>query len=59
VRLQFTPRERLQLPQTYLWQMIEGLPARARVRPRQNAGVPELADRFPALMSREAKPPLP
>jgi hypothetical protein len=57
VRLQFTPRERLQLPQTYLWQMIEGLPARAR--PRQNAGVAELADRFPALMSREAKPPLP
>ncbi len=59
VRLQFAPAERLHLPQTYLWPMIEGFAPLTRVRARQDAGVRELARLYPALLKHEAKPPLP
>jgi glycosyltransferase involved in cell wall biosynthesis len=58
VRLQFTPAERVQVPATYEWPMIEGFPALVRVRRRQDAGVRELADRFPGILTREGKAPL-
>ena len=49
VRLNFTPAERIKLPQTYTWPMIEGFPALVKVRRRQNLGVAEVAARYPAL----------
>lgn len=58
VRLQFVPEERVQVPQTYLWPMIEGFSALTRVRRRQDAGVKELQALHPGLLSREGKPPL-
>lgn len=58
VRLQFTPEERVQVAARYDWPMIEGFRALVRVRRRQNAGVAEIASRWPGLMMREGKPPL-
>jgi glycosyltransferase involved in cell wall biosynthesis len=58
VRLQFTHQERLQVPQTYLWPMVEGLAALVRVRRRQDRGVRELAALHPEMMAREGKSPL-
>ena len=58
VRLQFTPVERVQVAARYDWPMIEGFAALVRVRRRQNAGVAEIAQRWPWLMAREAKPQL-
>lgn len=58
VRLLFLPDERVQVPARYDWPMIEGFSALIRVRRRQNAGVAEIAAKWPELMAREAKPPL-
>lgn len=55
VRLQFSPEERLQVPQTYEWPMIEGFSALTRVRRRQDAGVRELEALHPDILSREGK----
>lgn len=55
VRLQFTPAERVQVPATYSWPMIEGFGALARVRRRQDAGVAEIARLYPGLLDREGK----
>lgn len=55
VRLQFAPEERVQVPATYEWPMIEGFAALTRVRRRQDAGVREIADRWPDLLAREGK----
>ena len=49
-RLNFTPNERISVPATYAWPMIEGFGPLVRVRRRQNAGVAEIAARYPALM---------
>lgn len=57
-RLQFAPDERVQVPATYLWPMIEGFGPLVRVRRRQDAGVAEIARLWPGLTDREAKPPL-
>ncbi|MDB5657971.1 MAG: glycosyl transferase [Cypionkella sp.] len=57
-RLQFEPHERLQVPATYQWPMIEGFAALTRVRRRQDAGVTEVDRLFPGLLAREAKAPL-
>ena len=57
-RLQFDPAERLHLPQTYQWPMIEGFAALSRVRARQDAGMLQLARLHPDLLLREFKPPL-
>ena len=58
VRLHFDPAERVQVAAWYDWPMIEGFSALVRVRRRQDAGVVELAQLHPDLMTREAKPGL-
>jgi glycosyltransferase involved in cell wall biosynthesis len=54
VRLQFAPRERVRLDQTYQWPLVEGFARLVRVRRRQNRGVAEVAERFPDLMKNNA-----
>jgi hypothetical protein len=54
-RLHFTPDERIEAPARYHWPMVEGLHALIRVRGRQDAGVDEIATRWPELMRNEAK----
>ncbi|WP_151718856.1 glycosyltransferase family 2 protein [Gemmobacter serpentinus] len=58
VRLQFRPSERVQVAASYRWPMIEGFSALVRVRKRQDAGVAEIAAKWPDLLAREAKVPL-
>ena len=53
VRLSFAPAERLRLPASYAWPIVEGLGALVRVRRRQDRGNAELARLFPALMANE------
>lgn len=55
VRLHFTPAERVETPAGYHWPMVEGLRALIRVRRRQNAGVAQLAQRWPELMRNAGK----
>jgi hypothetical protein len=55
VRLQFTQAERVGCLATYSWPMIEGFAALARVRRRQDAGVAEVAQLYPAIMANEGK----
>ncbi len=57
-RLSFAPQERIKLPAGYSWPMVEGFRNLTRVRRRQNAGVTELAIRYPDLMENEDKPSL-
>ena len=49
VRLSFTPQERHRVPATYTWPMIEGAGPLIRVRRRQDIGVAEVQELFPAL----------
>ncbi|MEQ8293372.1 MAG: glycosyltransferase [Roseovarius sp.] len=49
-RLNFAPAERVQVPQTYRWPMIEGLSGLIRVRRRQDRGVREIGTKFPRLL---------
>lgn len=55
VRLLFKPTERMKVEASYLWPMVEGLWALIRVRRRQDAGIQELAETFPALLANEGK----
>jgi glycosyltransferase involved in cell wall biosynthesis len=55
VRLQFLPDERVQVMASYDWPMIEGFAALTRVRRRQDAGMAEIAARFPDLLPHEGK----
>jgi len=55
VRLHFAPAERVGVAATYRWPMVEGLAGLVRVRRRQDAGVAEIAARWPALMANEGK----
>lgn len=58
VRLQFAPEERSEVRASYSWPMVEGFGALVRVRRRQDAGVAEIAARWPHLLAREGKPAL-
>lgn len=63
VRLSFTPSERHRVPATYSWPMIEGAAALVRVRRRQDIGVAEVKELYPALWENhdpapEDAPPL-
>lgn len=57
-RLHFAPQERIGLPAIYTWPMVEGFARLVRVRRRQDAGVRELAAKYPQLMVNESKEPL-
>lgn len=52
VRLQFAPDERLRVNIPYAWPLSEGFARLVRVRRRQDAGVAEIAARFPELMAQ-------
>ncbi len=58
VRLQFAPQDRIEVPALYHWPMAEGFANLVRVRRRQDAGVAEVRQRYPALTAHEAKAPL-
>ncbi|KIC10725.1 glycosyl transferase [Leisingera sp. ANG-M1] len=49
-RLSFAPQERLQVQAGYSWPMVEGFGNLVRVRRRQDAGVAEVAARYPHLL---------
>lgn len=55
VRLLFTPAERVAVSASYSWPMVEGFARLVRVRRRQDAGVAEVARRYPHLMANEGK----
>ncbi|OIQ30558.1 MAG: glycosyl transferase [Alphaproteobacteria bacterium MedPE-SWcel] len=52
-RLNFTAAERLRLPARYHWPMAEGFRNLVRVRRRQNQGVAEIGQLFPALLAND------
>ncbi|APG48202.1 glycosyltransferase [Phaeobacter porticola] len=52
-RLSFAPAERIRLEAAYSWPLVEGFRNLVRVRRRQNAGVTEIAARFPELLKNE------
>ncbi|WP_323782884.1 glycosyltransferase [Leisingera sp.] len=56
-RLNFAPSERVKVPAVYSWPMVEGFRNLVRVRRRQNAGVAEVAGKFPVLQQNEDKSP--
>ena len=58
VRLQFAPQERIGVPAPYDWPLVEGWANLVKVRRRQDAGVAEIAARFPELLPRDDKPAL-
>lgn len=55
VRLQFTPQERVGVPASYEWPMVEGFSRLVKVRRRQDEGVKEIARQWPALLENEGK----
>lgn len=59
VRLQFAPQERVGVPAAYRWPIAEGWRNLIKVRRRQNAGVDEIAARYPDLTRNEDKPDFP
>jgi glycosyltransferase involved in cell wall biosynthesis len=59
VRLCFAPHERLRVAAAYRWPVAEGFLRLVRVRRRQDAGVDEIAARYPALMGNDDKPAFP
>lgn len=58
VRLMFAPRERIKVDAAYHWPMVEGFARLVQVRRRQDAGVRELAARYPGIMHNESKAPM-
>lgn len=56
VRLKFSPQERVSVPATYLWPIVEGFSNLVKVRRRQNIGVLEIAKRYPTLLQNDDKP---
>lgn len=55
IRLLFTPEERVAVPSRYYWPLTEGFRALVRVRRRQDAGVAEIAEKYPDLLQNESK----
>ncbi|KPQ06984.1 MAG: Glycosyltransferases involved in cell wall biogenesis [Rhodobacteraceae bacterium HLUCCA12] len=56
VRLSFAPHERVRLPASYTWPMVEGFARLVRVRRRQDQGVAQVARQFPALPANDDTP---
>ncbi|MGP6089430.1 glycosyltransferase family 2 protein [Antarctobacter jejuensis] len=59
VRLQFTPQERRGVGSSYRWPIAEGCRNLVKVRRRQNAGVAQIAARYPELAKNDDKPAFP
>lgn len=55
VRLHFRPTERLGVPASYEWPMVEGFRNLVKVRKRQDIGVDEIVQRYPELVPNEGK----
>ena len=55
MRVQFAPEERVKVPASYDWPLVEGFDRLVRVRRRQDQGVAELHDLVPAQMANEDK----
>lgn len=58
VRLLFRPEERVGVGAPYEWPIVEGFANLVRVRARQDAGVREIAEKFPQLLANDDKPAL-
>lgn len=56
-RLSFAPSERIKVTGTYVWPMVEGWVNLVRVRRRQDQGVTEIRERFPALLVNDTVAP--
>ena len=56
-RLSFAPSERVKVSGTYVWPMVEGWVNLVRVRRRQDQGVTEIRERFPALLVNDTVAP--
>ncbi len=56
VRLHFAPAERHRVPAPFQWPLARGARRLFRVRRRQDAGVHQLAARYPDLMTNEDAP---
>ncbi|WP_166418519.1 glycosyltransferase family 2 protein [Cochlodiniinecator piscidefendens] len=52
-RLSFTPTERIGVPATYDWPLVEGYKNLIKVRRRQEAGVHQLRENHPDLMKND------
>ncbi len=59
VRLSFRPDERVGVPATYTWPLVEGWRNLIRVRRRQNAGVDEIRALYSELLANDDKPAFP
>jgi len=57
VRLHFAPHEREEVPAAYHWPMVEGFANLVKVRRRQDRGVQEVYEGWPALRANEGKAP--
>lgn len=55
VRLNFLPRERIEVAARYHWPMVEGFRNLVKVRRRQDAGVTQIAYLYPALEQNDSK----
>ncbi len=52
-RLNFGPKERIAVTAGYRWPLVEGFGALVKVRRRQDRGVAELAEAYPALLAND------
>jgi len=58
VRLLFTPEQRIRVPATYEWPLVDGFANLVRVRRRQNAGVDEISRLYPDIIGNDDKLPV-
>ena len=58
VRLLFKPEERVRVPATYEWPLVDGFSNLVRVRRRQNAGVHEIEGLYPEILDNDDKLPV-
>ena len=58
MRLQFAPSERISVPATYQWPIVEGFQNLVKVRRRQDLGVSEIVQIYPEILQNDDKPQL-
>jgi hypothetical protein len=59
VRLSFAPSERVGVPAPYDWPIAQVFARLVKVRRRQDAGVQEIEEKYPALLENDDKPEFP